>query len=139
MEPARDRIRGWRDELTDLGIEHGAIVHADFTLESGSAAMARLLQRHHDLDGVFASSDLMANGAIRVLLASGRRVPTDVSVIGFDDVVIATTSDPMLTTIRQPLEDMGRVAAETVIAAVQGRDVDRQPVLATTLVQRESA
>jgi DNA-binding LacI/PurR family transcriptional regulator len=81
----------------------------------------------------------MANGAIRVLQASGRRVPADISVVGFDDVVIATTSDPTLTTIRQPLEDMGRVAAETVVAVVAGREVDRQPILATTLVQRESA
>ena len=101
--------------------------------------MARLLQRHPDLDGVFAYSDLMANGAIRVLQASGRRVPADISVVGFDDVVVATTSDPTLTTIRQPLEDMGRVAAETVVAVVAGREVDRQPILATTLVQRESA
>ena len=113
--------------------------NGEFTLESGSAAMALLLQRHPDLDGVFASSDLMANGAIRVLQASGRRVPADISVVGFDDVVIATTSDPTLTTIRQPLEDMGRVAAETVVAVVAGREVDRQPILATTLVQRESA
>lgn len=139
MEPARDRIRGWRDELTELGIEHGAIVHAEFTLESGAAAMARLLHRHPDIDGVFASSDLMAVGAIRMLQASGRRVPVDVSVVGFDDVIIAATSDPPLTTVRQPLEEMGRVAAETVIAASLGQEVDRQPVLPTTLVQRESA
>jgi DNA-binding LacI/PurR family transcriptional regulator len=139
MGPARDRVRGWRDELAERGVDHGAIAHGAFTLESGSSAMARLLHRHPDLDGVFASSDLMANGAIRVLQASGRRVPSDVSVVGFDDVVIATTSEPPLTTIRQPLEDMGRVAAETVVAVVQGREVDRQPILATTLVQRESA
>jgi len=139
MEPARDRIRGWRDELTDRGIPHGAIVHAEFTLESGAAAMARLLHRHPDIDGVFASSDLMAVGAIRMLQASGRRVPTDVSVVGFDDVIIATTADPPLTTVRQPLEEMGRVAVETVIRVVDGQEADRQPVLPTTLVPRESA
>lgn len=139
MEPARDRVRGWRDELKRLGVDTGATVHGAFTVDSGSAAMARLLQQHPDIDGVFASSDLMASGAIRVLQASGRRVPTDVSVVGFDDVAIATTSNPPLTTIRQPLEEMGRVAAETVLAVVQGRPVNRQPILATTLVQRESA
>lgn len=139
MEPARDRARGWRDELDRLGVDSGPAVQGAFTVESGSAAMARLLQRHPDLDGVFASSDLMANGAIRVLQAAGRRVPADVSVIGFDDVMIAATSDPPLTTIRQPLEDMGRVAAETLLSVINGRDVDRQPILPTTLVQRESA
>jgi len=139
MEPARDRIRGWRDELTELGIDQSPIVHGEFTLVSGSAAMARLLQRHPDLDGVFASSDLMASGAIRVLQAAGREVPTDVAVIGFDDVVIAGTMNPTLTTVRQPLEDMGRVAAETLLAVLKGRPVDRRPTLTTTLVQRESA
>lgn len=139
MEPARDRIRGWRDELTELGIDHTPTVHGEFTLVSGSAAMARLLQRHPDLDGVFASSDLMASGAIQVLRAAGREVPTDVAVVGFDDVVLAATMDPTLTTVRQPLEDMGRVAAETILAVVKGQTVDRQPVLPTVLVQRESA
>jgi DNA-binding LacI/PurR family transcriptional regulator len=139
MEPARERIRGWRDELAQLGIDHSPIVHGEFTLVSGSAAMARLLKRYPDLDGVFASSDLMASGAIRVLQAAGRSVPSDVAVIGFDDVAIATTMDPTLTTVRQPLEDMGRVAAETILAVVQGREVDRQPILTTALVQRESA
>ena len=139
MEPARDRVRGWRDELTELGIDQSPIVHGEFTLVSGSAAMARLLQRHPDLDGVFASSDLMASGAIRVLQAAGREVPTDVAVIGFDDVVIAGTMNPTLTTVRQPLEDMGRVAAETLLAVLKGHPVDRQPILTTTLVQRESA
>ncbi len=139
MEPARDRVRGWRDELTELGIDRTPIVHGDFTLVSGSAAMARLLQRHPDLDGVFASSDLMASGAIQVLQAAGHEIPTDVAVVGFDDVVIAATMNPTLTTVRQPLEDMGRVAAETILAVVKGGTVNRQPILETVLVQRESA
>ncbi|SMH38248.1 DNA-binding transcriptional regulator, LacI/PurR family [Rathayibacter oskolensis] len=139
MKPARERLRGWRDELVHLGIDYTPLVHGAFTIESGLSAMVRLLQRHPDLDGVFASSDLMANGAIHALQASGRHVPTDVSVVGFDDVAIAITTNPPLTTIRQPLADMGRVAAETVVAILHGREVDRQPILATHLVQRESA
>ena len=138
MEPARDRARGWHDELAGRGVAPGPIVHGDFTVDGGGAAMARLLQREPALDGVFASSDLMASGAIRVLQASGRRVPADVSVIGFDDVLIAASSDPPLTTIRQPLEDMGRVAAESLIELVAGRPVERDHVLPTRLVQRES-
>ncbi|TCL79543.1 MULTISPECIES: substrate-binding domain-containing protein [unclassified Rathayibacter] len=101
--------------------------------------MARRLQRHPDLDGVVASSDLTVNRAMRALHASGQSVPADISVVGFDDVVIKTTSDPTLTTIRQPLEDVGRVAAETVVAVVTGHEVERQPILPARLVQRESA
>ena len=112
MEPARDRHAAGTKSSPRRGVAAGPIVHGDFTLDGGAAAMARLLQREPTLDGVFASSDLMASGAMRVLQASGRRVPADVSVIGFDDVLIAASSDPPLTTIRQPLEDMGRVAAE---------------------------
>ena len=138
MEPARDRTRGWQEELARHGIAQGPVVHGDFTGDGGAAAMARLLHRAPDLDGVFASSDLMASGAIRVLQASGRTVPGDVSVIGFDDVLIAASSDPPLTTIRQPLEDMGKVAAESLLALISGGSVDHNRVLPTTLVRRES-
>lgn len=138
LEQARDRTRGWTDELERNGIAPGPIVHGDFTLDSGTAAMARLLQRSPDLDGVFASSDLMAAGALRVLQAAGRRVPTDVSVVGFDDILIAGTSDPPLTTVRQPLEEMGRAAADTLLATIRGEAAEKQQLLPTSLIRRES-
>lgn len=138
MEQARERARGWTDELARHGIDPGPVVHGDFTLDSGTAAMARLLQRDPGLDGVFASSDLMAAGAIRVLQAAGRRVPLDVSIVGFDDVLIASTSDPPLTTVRQPLEEMGRAAADTLLATLRGEDVAKEQILPASLVRRES-
>lgn len=138
MEQARERARGWTDELARHGIAPGPVVHGDFTLDSGTAAMARLLQRDPGLDGVFASSDLMAAGAIRVLQAAGRRVPLDVSIVGFDDVLIASTSDPPLTTVRQPLEEMGRAAADTLLATLRGEDVAKEQILPASLVRRES-
>ncbi len=138
MRPARDRQRGWEDELARHGLEPGPVVHGDFTMDGGADGMRRLLELAPDLDGVFASSDLMAAGAIRVLEASGRQVPVDVSVIGFDDVLVAATSDPPLTTIRQPLEDMGRVAADNLLAATRGRPFVRDIVLPTMLVRRGS-
>lgn len=138
MDQANDRARGWAEELTRSGIAPGPVVHGDFTMDSGMAAMTRLLQRDPDLDGVFASSDLMAVGAMRVLQAAGRRVPVDVSLVGFDDVLVASTSEPPLTTVRQPLEDMGRAAAEALIAIVRGRRAEHELVLPTALVRRES-
>ncbi|MBW8761995.1 MAG: LacI family DNA-binding transcriptional regulator [Microbacterium sp.] len=138
LEQARDRTRGWTDELARHGIAPGPIVHGDFTLDSGTAAMARLLQRAPDLDGIFASSDLMAAGALRVLQAAGRRVPTDVSVVGFDDILIASTSDPPLTTVRQPLEEMGRAAADTLLATIRGLPAEKVQLLPTSLIHRES-
>ncbi|MGX9346731.1 LacI family DNA-binding transcriptional regulator [Microbacterium sp. KNMS] len=138
LEQARERTRGWTDELARHGIVPGPIVHGDFSLDSGTAAMARLLRREPDLDGVFAASDLMAAGALRALQAAGRRVPADVSVVGFDDVLLAATSDPPLTTIRQPLEAMGRAAAETLLATIRGLPAERIQTLSTSLVRRES-
>src|SRR5690606_36049470 len=138
LEQSRDRTRGWTDELERNGIAPGPIVHGDFTRHSGTAAMARLLQRAPDLDGIFASSDLMAAGALPVLQAAGRRVPTDVSVVGFDDILIAGTSDPPLTTVRQPLEEMGRAAADTLLATIRGDAVEKQQLLPTSLIRRES-
>ncbi|WP_324012377.1 MULTISPECIES: LacI family DNA-binding transcriptional regulator [unclassified Microbacterium] len=138
LEQARERTRGWTDELARHGIAPGPIVHGDFSLDSGTAAMARLLRREPDLDGVFAASDLMAAGALRALQAAGRRVPADVSVVGFDDVLLAATSDPPLTTIRQPLEAMGRAAAETLLATIRGLPAERIQTLSTSLVRRES-
>ncbi|NED90946.1 substrate-binding domain-containing protein, partial [Streptomyces sp. SID11233] len=77
-----------------------------FTFASGETAMRRLLDEHPDLDGVFAANDLMAQGACQVLREHGRRVPADVSVVGFDDSPAAVTAHPPLTTIRQPVEEM---------------------------------
>ena len=136
MEPARERERGWCDELARHGLAPVPTANGDFTMSGGARAMTRLLQRAPDLDGVFASSDLMAMGAIRVLETSGRRVPADVSVVGFDDVLLAQTCDPPLTTVRQPLEEMGSVAARTLLAATRGELVQRDHVLPTTLVRR---
>jgi DNA-binding LacI/PurR family transcriptional regulator len=69
--------------------------------------MRRLLVWAPDLDAVFAANDLMAFGALAVLAAAGRRVPDDVAVVGFDDVPEAALSEPPLTTVRQPIEEMG--------------------------------
>ena len=99
--------------------------------------MARLMAHNDHLDGLFASSDLMAIGAIRVLQAGRLAVPKDISLIGFDDSVVATTSDPPLSSIRQPLLEMGTAAAELVVAVLDGTPA-APIVLPTTLTVRES-
>jgi DNA-binding LacI/PurR family transcriptional regulator len=138
MQQSQDRTRGWTDELARHGVEPGPIVHGDFTLDSGTVAMTRLLLRDPELDAVFASSDLMAAGALRALQVAGRRVPADFSIVGFDDVLIASTSAPSLTTVHQPLEEMGRAASDILLATVAGQQVTKSLVLPTWLVLRES-
>jgi DNA-binding LacI/PurR family transcriptional regulator len=142
MSPGVDRLAGYRDALTDAGheVDPSLIEVGDFTQEGGAAAMSRLLAARPDLDAVFAASDLMAAGALTVLAASGRRVPQDVAVVGFDDSPIATSTRPTLTSVRQPIEEMGREMARLLVDDIaQSGRVPRRIVLSTELLERESS
>ncbi|MEV6600645.1 LacI family DNA-binding transcriptional regulator [Actinoplanes sp. NPDC051346] len=134
-----DRLTGYRTALAEAGLsEH--VAAGDFTRESGIHAMRRLLAEDPDLDAVFVASDMMAHGALQALKEAGRRVPEDVAVIGFDDVEISRLSDPPLTTVRQPIVDMGRTMARQLLGLVGGNtDVPAAVVLPTELVVRASA
>ncbi|MFI6349012.1 LacI family DNA-binding transcriptional regulator [Streptomyces sp. NPDC050560] len=132
-----DRLSGWRRGMASSGLPTDAVEHGDFTMESGEAAMRRLLESHPDLDAVFVASDLMAVGAMRVIQASGRSIPGDVAVVGFDDSDIAEMASPPLTTIRQPIEELGRTMAWRLLAQLAG-DPDLPPsiLLPTEFVGR---
>src|SRR3954471_12834102 len=134
-----DRLTGYRATLENAGLPpHVAI--GDFTRESGVRAMGELLADDPELDAVFVASDMMAHGALAALRSSGRRVPEDVAVIGFDDFEISRYSDPPLTTVRQPIVDMGRTMARQMLGLVDNdEDVPSSVVLATELVVRGSA
>jgi DNA-binding LacI/PurR family transcriptional regulator len=137
-----DRLSGYRDALGDAGrpVEDRLVEVADFTHEGGAAAMTRLLKRAPDVDAVFAASDLMAAGALSVLDAAGKRVPDDVALVGYDDSPIASTVRPQLTSVRQPIEEMGHEMARLLVAAVEGAEpVQRRVILATELIRRASS
>ena len=136
-----DRLAGYRATLTDAGrFDPRLVAYGDFGQASGDHAVHRLLDRRPDLDAIFAASDLMAVGVLRALRRMGRRVPDDVAVIGFDDSPIARQTDPPLTTVRQPIEEMGSVMARELLTLIR-TDVPhrRRVVLDTQLVVRESA
>jgi DNA-binding LacI/PurR family transcriptional regulator len=138
MCAGQDRLTGFEQALAAVG-RRGALATGDFTVAGGAAAMARLLDEHPDLDGVFAASDLMAIGAIRVLTERGRRVPEDVAVVGFDDVREAQLTTPALSTVRQPLAALGRTMTRVLLARVAGTAVPQRTVLPIQLVRRASA
>ena len=102
--------------------------------------MSAVLDREPRIDAVFAASDLMAGGALRALRAAGRRVPEDVALVGFEDAPVAGQTEPPLTTVHQPVEEMGRRMAELLIALI-GREpvADSHVLLDTHLVRRASA
>jgi DNA-binding LacI/PurR family transcriptional regulator len=134
-----DRLAGYRAVLGEAGLgEHTAV--GDFTRESGIRAMHQLLAEDPELDAVFVASDMMAHGALQALKENGRRVPADVAVIGFDDFEISRYSDPPLTTVRQPIVDMGRMMARQMLGLVNAKaDVPLSVVLPVELVVRASA
>jgi DNA-binding LacI/PurR family transcriptional regulator len=129
------RLQGFREVADADLVEYG-----DFSEESGAAAMATLLDREPGLDAVFAASDPMAFGAMRVLKAAGRRIPDDVAVIGFDGSPGGRHSDPPLTSVFQPAEEMGREMTKLLLAQL----ADEQPaqthvIVGTRLELRGSA
>jgi DNA-binding LacI/PurR family transcriptional regulator len=135
------RLSGYREAVAALGatVDEKLIAYGDFSEASGTAAMRDLLADHPDLDAVFAASDLMAYGALRALQEAGRSVPADVAVVGFDDAQIARQSNPPLTTVHQPIEEMGREMARLLVARIRREDPNPHVLLDTSLVERESA
>jgi DNA-binding LacI/PurR family transcriptional regulator len=141
MTAGRDRYAGYGAALRAAGraVPDDLVATGDFSRESGAAAMTELLARRPDIDGVFCANDPMAAAALRVLREAGRRVPEDVSVIGFDDSSLAMTTHPSLTTVSQHLEDMGGAMVDLLLEQV--RDPGAVPpnrLLDVSLVERES-
>lgn len=137
---AQDRTDGYHDVLVDA--DPALCCQGDFTEESGARAMAELLERRPDLDGVFVSNDLMASGALRTLRERGLRVPDDVAVVGFDDMAtVVGTTDPPLTTVRQDIEGMGRLMVRLLMRLLNesGGAAPASVITPTTLVRRASA
>lgn len=133
-----ERHRGYREAMAVSGLEDSRTEIADFTEAGGAEAMRRLLERFPDLDAVFAGSDNMAAGAVRTLKAAGRSVPGDVAVVGFDDLPIARSTDPALTTVHQPVQALGQEMAKMLIALMAGEH-PTPLLLPTHLVVRASA
>ncbi len=139
MAVGADRLGGYRDALASAGMPSAGVAYGDFTHNSGVHAMWRLLDQRPGLDAVFVASDIMATGALHALHRAGRRVPDDVAVIGFDDLPFAQRTDPPLTTVRQPLEQMGTLAAQHLLACLDGLPAPEEPPIPTMLITRASA
>lgn len=141
MASGIDRLRGYRDALQAAGVRPVPRLITDWGVsgEGAQQAMTRLLADNPDLDAVFVASDVMALAALRALREAGRRVPEDVAVVGFDDSPLAAHSDPPLTTVRQPIEELGSTLVKLLDAQIQGEKVDFPVILPTQLVRRASA
>ena len=134
---AQQRRRGYQEALAEGGIEVDPklICQVEFELESADAAVTRLLRRGLAFDGIVAASDLIALGAIRALRRAGLGVPEDVSVVGYDDMLLSRLSTPSLSTIRQDNQRAGQLLVASIL---DPGDPDLPSLLPTELIIRES-
>jgi LacI family transcriptional regulator len=140
MIAAVDRYQGYLEahRQRNIPVNPEYVVEGDYTELSGYTHMNELLNKH--VDAVFVASDAMAYGALHAIRDAKLRIPEDVAVVGFDDLVSSERSDPPLTSIRQPVHRMASIAAETLVDIIRHPiDQTRHMVLPTELVIRESS
>ncbi len=137
---ARARVDGYRAAMDGVGADVDGLTRTgEFLVEDGRRCAAELLALPQRPTAIVAGNDLQAIGVYRAAREAGLRVPDDLSVVGFDDVEVASWVDPQLTTVRQPLGEMAAAATELVIALAQGEALSATRIeLSTTLIVRGS-
>lgn len=141
MCAGQDRLTGYRNAIEEAGrsVDPGLVVEAEFTQDSGFAETLKLLEAHPDVDAIFAASDLTAIGAIRAIERTGRTVFDDVAVVGFDDISEAARMEPALTTVRQPIADLGATMSQRLLERIAGGTPPKMTILPVELIKRQSA
>lgn len=135
-----ERSAGYRRalEMADIPFLPELIAHGDGKAEGGMGAMEKLLAMPEPPTAVFCYNDMSALGALRAIRARNLNVPDDISVVGFDDLFITSYTDPMLTTIRQPRRQMGRMAMEILLQLFSGSETETKIRVQGQLIVRES-
>jgi LacI family transcriptional regulator len=126
---AHERLSGFSDALADHGVAlpQEYVVEGAYTFESGFAAAESLLSRFPRPTAIFACNDEMAAGVYKAAYLKGLQIPKDLTVVGYDDAPLASRIWPSLTTVRLPIRDMGKIAAERLIAKIQHPDGPAAP------------
>ncbi|MBP2001245.1 LacI family transcriptional regulator [Paenibacillus shirakamiensis] len=134
------RVEGYKQALADhhLPYREEWIVHADFQFDSGCTAMEQLLTRPRDYTAIFAASDEMAVAIMTVAAKHGIRIPGDLSVIGYDNVKLAEMVVPPLTTVHQPLVEMGEMACEKLLTMIQTGETVDNTIALHSIVERKT-
>jgi LacI family transcriptional regulator len=140
LQSGRDRLDGYEKALTSAGmkINDQLVIHGDYTQSKAEELIRQILKRKIKFAGVFAGNDLSAVGVINVLLQNGISVPGKVKVVGFDDSPVASRNQPSITTIRQPIRELGAQVAQSLLAILDGEIVEDK-VLDVKLIKRQSS
>jgi len=136
-----ERYRGYQDAMESYGIkpDDSLVMRSNFKIESAYKAVKKFLKEQKPITVIFATSDLMAIGAIRCLRDHNLHVPNQVEVAGFDDIPMASYYSPSITTVRQPISEMGKKATRLLIKEIKGEPIkNRKIILPYQLILRES-
>lgn len=138
--PADDRANGFIEVCEKNGIKHSEIATNQYQYNNLEyhELIEKAISENQEIDGVFASSDLIAAQVIQVCAKYGKKIPQDIKLVGFDDVSIASLTTPTITTIHQPTSEMAELAVDMLIAAAEGKTVASRSILPVTLIKRES-
>jgi LacI family transcriptional regulator len=124
---AEDRYNGYLSEVKkEAWFRPEYVKCGNFNIEQTTAATKNLLENNPDIDGIFAGNDLMAVGVIKAAIQLGKRIPEDISIIGFDGINLCKMTNPEITTIAQPIYEIGSVAAQTLLDLIEGKIVENK-------------
>lgn len=138
---SKERLRGCSDALKEaqLELDPKLVIEGGYSLESGKKATKELLQQKRRPTAVFACNDILAIGAIQAARESGLHVPEDLSIVGYDNTILATIIDPPLTTVAQPMNEIGERSVTLLVQQIQSKEMVRQRVmLMPDLIVRQS-
>ncbi|HEX7065983.1 MAG TPA: LacI family DNA-binding transcriptional regulator [Bacillales bacterium] len=131
LASSRERVHGYRKALEEASLIHDEdlVLVSDFSVEAGRSLTGELLDLPDRPTAVFACNDLLAIGAIQAARERNLKIPDDLSVVGFDNTILATTTDPPLTTVAQPIQEMGRKVMDLLIEEIEGKSRTKQRVV----------
>ena len=136
---SKERLKGWCKALNEANINKIKPIYTGFSIEGGYAATKVLMENNPEIDGIFAADDVIALGALQYLSEKNIEVPQQIGVIGFDNISYSRLPQIMLTTVNQPVYEMGILAFEKIFATLQGRDdVEKIILLQPELIPRKT-
>jgi LacI family transcriptional regulator len=129
LPSSMERIEGYYEALEEAGVSPNPdwVLTGDFRLPSGQSCMAQLLEVKEQPTAVFVCSDMMALGAMNAVHNRGMRIPEDISIVGFDNVTLASSINPALTTVAQPIQQIATIICEILFSRMQNADTEALP------------
>ena len=137
LSSGQKRYKGYKEVCNQYQIVEQTI-ECGYGFENGLEVTGKLLERYPEVDGIITSNDMVAVSVYKVLNSRGYRVPEDIQIIGFDDIRFCRLVTPELTTIHQPITEMGTLAAQIIIDYVQGKDSEKENIFEVSLIERQT-